>query len=927
MVGVEILDRPWRVSWKIHVFFIIFFCGVVTYHPSIQRRVIAQCEQLFETESKARLTSRGAVFHALLGSVVFKDVAVQRQGAPRPLLTAKHTSVSFAPVQSLLCKRFIFESSIVGMCVPMDRGMSGVLDVVDFFKALLATSSDYVSLRGLTFSDVVLGDMNVQASVAVPSQFAVPLSGHSLTPGLNQFERVDGGGWNIAVSEGDLKFPTVRNSPTPVRMGKLAFKIPSAEGARTVVGELFGRGEKSYFVFREGEFTKAMFEHTDRQLKYRFVAPADDLVACAHSLFPEKKVRERYAPYRSFAQAQDLLIKCSGELDLVHDTGRMSVASSHYRSQAETALAGSITHDKSRVVWRGGIVVNKQCELQSDVTLDVVKKAFQLAVYNKKAVAVPGGNYVIPGGKMRCSLKTTSFDTVVGRYEIMAGNPENSVKNMVASKGLFSLHDDQVSLAGNLNKHTVYALASCAQGVRMRRLLIVDDKKNVDVHVKSVGAHDERCEGTISQQCVYRCIPSALRAWLTGDVGKISFVLDQREMPTRCIGDVNLVDSACCLVGSSNPLLSARMRFDVDAVLKAATLSDIDLILSSGIVTSKEILLNWSAEGISFFHFPLKVSNVFVNKERDFGAVVDGSCSVDWIDGGKYRVDGSFVIKKSQLSSLEFMSNAPVTDEGTVIPFVETQKKDGDLGIDGNILLKTQEPTIVSLPTLRTKVHADVRIGGYFRSDGRIFPKVAGSLRLDGGVLEVLGRPLRIMKGSVDMLSSQTDNPLIDFFAYTNVKQYRITIHGSGSLQQTNIIFESNPPLSQEQIIGLLLSGSEHADINQQLPGIFLQNIHKMLNPADQSGQGRSVWQPLLNSLRYVQLLPYQDDLSSQKTVKARLNIDLGPHVRALLHKDIFGKEAVAMLVEYDVSEDLNVRLMRQSSGTLGAEAEIRFKF
>ncbi len=909
MIGIEVLDRPWRMSWKVHVFFILFFLGIATYHPSIQRRVITHCQKLFELESKSRLLAKGAVFHALLGSVVFKDVAVQRQGSPRPLLTAHQTSISFAPMQSVLCNKLIFESSIVGMRIPMERGMSGVLDVVDFFKALLATSSPYVSLRGLSLHDVALGEMNLDARVNVPSQIPAAF-------------------WNIAVCEGDLKFPVAFNEHLPARIGRLAFKVPTVDGFRMVVGELFGRAEKSIFILREGEHIKALFEYDKKILKYRFVAPVDDLVACAHVLFPEKNIKNSYASYRSLAQAQDMLIKGSGEFNQEGDSGQLRVASAHYRTASATELAGSITHNKERVSWRGDVVLNKQCTMQSHVFFDAEKKFLQVEAFNKKAISVPFGNYIVPRGRLRCGLKTASFDTIVGQYEVTAGKAESPGTVLVQAKGLFSMHDDQISLAGNINKHTVHAVASTKQGVRLKRMFIIDDKKNVDVHVKSSGKNDEQCDGVISQKCLYRCIPSVMRSWLTGDVGKISFTIDQREMPMRGTGDIALVDSACCLVGSSNPLLSAKVHFDVDAVLKAATLSDIDLVLSSGSISSKEILLNWSQDGISFFHFPLTVSHVFVNKERDFAGIVDGSCSLDWIDGGRYRVDGAFVVKKSQLSSLEFLSNAPVTDEGTMIPFVETQKKDGDLGIDGNILVKTQEPTMVQFPTLRTKVHADVRIGGYFRSDGRVFPKVSGSLRLDGGVVEILGRPLRIMKGSVDMLSNQTDNPLIDFFAYTNVKQYRITIHGSGSLQQPNIIFESNPPLSQEQIIGLLLSGSEHADINQQLPGIFLQNIHKMLNPADQSGEGRaSVWQPLLNSLRYVQLVPYQDDLSSQKTVKARLNIDLGPHVRALLHKDIFSKEAVDMLVEYDVSEDLNVRLMRQSSGSLGAEAEIRFKF
>ena len=898
----------WRPSWRLHGFFWILFAGVVSYHPSIQRSVIGQCTDLFERECQVKLSSSSAVFHALLGSVVFKNIQVKREGAHQPLLSAQHTSISFAPLQSALCKKFIFESSIAGMRFPIARGFDGLLDVVDFFKALLSSSSPYVSLRGLHLEDIAFGDVLADVNVAVPRT----------TP----HELMD-----VSVVDGDLKFPMFMSAQHPARIGKSVLGIPGEFGTRKISGELYGRQDRSFLVFREGEHVRALFEYSGGKVLYRFVAPCDDLVGCAQALFPEKNIKDAYAPYRSVAHAQDLLIKCRGEYDIEGSAGRMQFASSHYRSSQVTAVAGVLTHSENTVSWNGNVTLRENFEVKCNVSGDVKKKSVKLSVTNNKVAQLPLGNLMIRPSGLRLTLKTGSFGNLLGRYDVLAGDADDAHRDQLHAKGIFSIHDEQISVAGNLNSKLLYLLASCQKGIRCKRFLLLDEKKNVEIQAKSLGVNDEICKGFFSQQCLYQLIPRFARTHLTGDPGRIVFKINQSEMPMKCVGEVSLLDSACCLVGSSNPLISASARFDVDAMLKAATISDIDFTFASGSAASKEILLNWSPEGISYFHVPLVLSNMLINRERDFYAILDGACSVDWIDGGKYRLDGSFMIKKSQLSSLEFLSQGNVSEDGAIVPYVESQKKDGDLGIDGNIMIKTQEPTVIDLPTLRTRAHLDVRLGGYFRSDGFVFPKISGSLRFDGGVLEVLGRPLRIMKGSVDILPNQVDNPIIDFFAYTNVKQYRITIHGSGSLQQPNLIFESNPPLSQEQIIGLMLSGSEYADINQQLPGLFLQNIHKMLNPAEQSEHGRSVLQPLLNSLRYIQLLPYQDDLSSQKTVKARLNIDLGPHLRALVHKDIFGKEAVAMLVEYDVSDEFNVRLMRQSSGVVGAEAEIRFKF
>ena len=359
--------------------------------------------------------------------------------------------------------------------------------------------------------------------------------------------------------------------------------------------------------------------------------------------------------------------------------------------------------------------------------------------------------------------------------------------------------------------------------------------------------------------------------------------------------------------------------------LKAATLTECEIISSSGSIESKELLLNWGAQGLQYVHIPLKVNNFLVNQRKNFYAVVDGGCTFDWMDGGVHRIDGLFLIKKSTLNNVDAdESSEPLFDFSTNA-LSELNRSDFKR-INGSIVVKTTDPLKVNLPALKTRAHIDGKVDVGMNSDGNLIPKISGSLKLDGGELEILGRPFRIVRGTVDVLSGQSDNPILNFLAYANIKQYRIAAHGSGSFHQPNLIFESTPYLSQEQIVGLMLSGAEHADINQQLPGIFLQNIHKILNSSDVAGK-KNLIQSLINSFKYVQLLPYQDDLSSQKTVKARLHIELGPHLRALLHKDILGKEAVALQLEYDLSDELNFRFLRQSSGLVGAEAEMRFKF
>ena len=901
------IPTTWQRSWRVHLFFALLFITLIGYHPSIQKAVVAKCVLAFERECGVLFEAKNAALHVGLGSIAFDGISITKLGHPRPILMAQHGSLSFAPAQSLLCGKIILESSIVGMKIPVNRGLQSVLDVVDFFKALLATSSPYISIRGLSLSDISVGDVSASVSVQAGSEKTETIS-------------------DVSIMHADLKFPVIKSFKSPVRIGKLIVGVPCEGGVRKVVGELYGRADKSFLLVREGDFVRAMVEYSPDKLLYRAVAPADDLIALSDGMFPGKNISEKYAPYRTFGRAQDLLLKCRGEYSPSQKAGNMEFASSHARSAEVSSLRGKVIHGQTQLLAHAQLSLREDLALSGRVFADWKKQSVRASFFNHAPVKTFFGNVLIPPRGFSLAMKTGTFNNILGKYSLKACDPEYEKKSIVSARGIFSVHDGQISSVGNVNKKTMYGLGSFDVGPRLKRFVVLDEKSVVEVDIKSQGELHEHVAGTFSKKFVRLMLPEGFRSIMSGDVGPLSFEINQGMMPSQLCGEISLGASNCCILGCSNPLISARGMFDLDFMLKAARVFDVEFVCSSGVISSKEMLLNWSPEGPSYVHVPVVVNDLFINKDKDFCAVLNGECSMDWIDGAKHRLDGAFVIKKSIINSFEFADSAPA-QRGAALPYVASLGKKAPLAIDANISIKTLEPTIINTATLKTRAHVDVKVGGCVRGDGSLSPKLSGTVRLEGGVLDVLGRPLRIMKGSIDLLSNQSDNPIIDFLAYTNVKQYRIAIHGSGSFQQPNFVFESNPPLSQEQIIGLVLSGSEYADINQQLPGIFLQNIHKILTPGSQKADKNTLLAPLISSLRYVQLLPYQDNVSSEKTVKARLNIDLGPHLRALVHKDIFGKEAVALQVEYDVSDELNLRLLRQSSGQVGAEAEIRFKF
>jgi hypothetical protein len=887
--------------WTIRTIFVGLCLVLASYHPTIQRRVIQRCVSSFEADVHAKLESSRAVFHVIPGQVVFYDLVVKKADDASPVIYANKSCIDFAPAQSLLCMKFVFETAIFGLRLPLHRGVDAVLDVIDLFKDLVSVKSQSVMLRRLQLHGLSIGTTSSAVSIQADEQTA-----------LQQ---------NVCVDSGSLLFPVDINAIYPSRFGTICITVPGVEGPRKIYGEIIGRGEKSFVVLREGAVLRMVLEHTKQRVKYCGVAPLDDVSATTAALFPEKPIAEKYASLRPRIHAYDVLVKFRGTYEPDLKKGSLQCIVSHTQDDKKQQVLGVVHHTQTAFCVQGDLKNADESIITFSSSGDVREKKWNFELKNLTPLNLPFGLRVEPGN-LSASGKRGILGNVFGQYVANATLPAERGGGALKARGIYSYHDDLFSLVGKINDRVSYCAAQCDDGFRIKRAVILDHKNNPELFLSGQGVANEKLVGKINGRACMRLLPTAIKNKLIGDFGHLQVVCDQSQMPLRCQGALQLKDSSFCVGGSSNALLSGGMRFEVDFLLNAATLSDLEIHSSCGEINSKEVLLNWGDGGILFAHVPVGVRNFLINRGKDFYAIVDGDCAFDLIHGGRHSIDGAFVIKKSGLSKLQLDDSGPL--DGSFYSML--LKKTEFLGIDGALTIKTQEPLSVTLPMLRTSVHVNAKVDIGIQGVGSIIPKISGTLKLDGGELDVLGRSLRIMRGLVHILPAQNDNPVIDFLAYTNIKQYRIAIHGTGTIQRPSFVFESTPPLSQEQIIGLMLSGAEHPDINQQLPGIFLQNIHKILQSPEVSGK-KNMLQALFNSFKYIQLLPYQDDLSSQKTVKARLNVDLGPHLRALFHKDILGKEAIALQFEYDVSNDLFLRFLRQTSGFVGAEAEMRFKF
>jgi len=138
---------------------------------------------------------------------------------------------------------------------------------------------------------------------------------------------------------------------------------------------------------------------------------------------------------------------------------------------------------------------------------------------------------------------------------------------------------------------------------------------------------------------------------------------------------------------------------------------------------------------------------------------------------------------------------------------------------------------------------------------------------------------------------------------------------------------QSTPPLSDEQLIGLLYAGSEQGALGALVPSMVMNNLtsifSKNSSTSTHSGDKNS-WRERLKRIRVV---PSFVDKHGRGGVRAALEVDINDRWRALMQKSFPLSEDTRFELDYDLSDDVSFRALRDERRDLGAEVEVKMKF
>ena len=132
--------------------------------------------------------------------------------------------------------------------------------------------------------------------------------------------------------------------------------------------------------------------------------------------------------------------------------------------------------------------------------------------------------------------------------------------------------------------------------------------------------------------------------------------------------------------------------------------------------------------------------------------------------------------------------------------------------LGGEILLEIEVEAYQSL-RVRNRI-ADVTGSGDFTVRGTAQrPVILGTITLDEGTLSLENNRYEVTRGTVNFSNPRVTNPVVNFEATTDVREFTVTVVVRGSLDKLNLSFRSDPPLPASSIVSLLAIGQTQEEI------------------------------------------------------------------------------------------------------------------
>lgn len=612
----------------------------------------------------------------------------------------------------------------------------------------------------------------------------------------------------------------------------------------------------------------------------------------------------------------------------LHANGKLVIANTEYKNltlQEIAATIDSITTEKAKLHLTASVC--QGLELEGACSMNFVDKKVSLALYNNKQIQVkqlisPSFNewIIIP---KRAALKASCSVTndgvgISGNYALRLLNQVTEKESPYHGSFCFNRTDGQITGKTKSGSYLIQGQLS-THPLITRWFYAGKHHTLIDLHMRD---SDNTLEGQIRYNFLMSFLPYQVRHVALGHDCTCWLTLQQKDF--NCFrGSVGLHHGKLYIPENRNLIEKFHTNFKISPARRRLFLNDFEVGFCKGSIKSPQMTLQYDKQfNVDLLHIPLQIDNLFVNWKNDVYGFICGNLLLNKLPLGGPKLSGNIVLKKTLLRD-NMLSD--IGGSNLYSPMGNINTLFQNFAMD--LFVTNEKPIKAKTSTLETFANINMRIQYLPNKDLVLAPHITGSINLDHGYLQFLQNKLFIEYGKIQFIPNQMNDPIIDLVAKNKINRYQITLQATGSLQKPNIILESSPELTDEQILGLIFAGSENATLQADLPLMLVQNLNSIVLGSNKLlPQGNKIFEKITRPFKYVQIIPNFTDATGRGGIKGVVSVNLSNQLKAQVQKNLNLQDDFSAQLEYALTDDINFKVVKDQRDELGSEVELRVK-
>jgi translocation and assembly module TamB len=213
----------------------------------------------------------------------------------------------------------------------------------------------------------------------------------------------------------------------------------------------------------------------------------------------------------------------------------------------------------------------------------------------------------------------------------------------------------------------------------------------------------------------------------------------------------------------------------------------------------------------------LKLDEAQLARSDTIGATLSGDLAITNSRAGGALISGDLALPEVRYQIIrqgaaQVVQLAGVRRKGEPLPTVNAAAQQADAAPSIwklDLRLRADNRLFIAGMGLESEWSADLRVQGTTAT-----PSILGEADLIRGTLSFSGQRFDVTRGHIQFTGQRPPNPRIDIVASADIKDVTVNINVSGSANNPQIAFTSNPGLPQDEIMARILFGGSVTEIS-----------------------------------------------------------------------------------------------------------------